>query len=253
VTFRVRLVRSRTTFFTPSQLPGCVLWLRSDLGVTGSPVASGSISAWSDQSGQGNNATVPAGTVPYSPNTGINGFPVIGSTGNTDVLTGTFTGTFGSSHTIFNVNGYTSGGAGAAAFAGTDNNFDTHTGFAQYFSGDPNTIIGEVSNTNTHITQATSTATPSTMNTGAIYSTAGNSSSVDLYINGSSVASSTVAFTPESPTNYLVLALAYPAGVVSSPLANVAYEFIVYNRVLSAAERIVVHRYLGGRYGISVP
>lgn len=38
--------------FQPTQLPGCVLWLRADLGVT---TVSGNVSAWADQSGQGNN------------------------------------------------------------------------------------------------------------------------------------------------------------------------------------------------------
>jgi hypothetical protein len=39
--------------FRPSNLPGCVLWLRADLGIT---VATG-VSTWADQSGNGNNFT----------------------------------------------------------------------------------------------------------------------------------------------------------------------------------------------------
>jgi len=40
--------------FSPLTIPGLMLWLRADLGVT---LNSGNVSAWADQSGQGNNAT----------------------------------------------------------------------------------------------------------------------------------------------------------------------------------------------------
>lgn len=40
--------------FLPTQLSGCVLWLRSDLGIT---LNGSSVSAWADQSGQGNSAS----------------------------------------------------------------------------------------------------------------------------------------------------------------------------------------------------
>jgi hypothetical protein len=44
-------VSSLAGSFLPTSLSGCVLWLRSDMGVT---QASGSVSKWADQSGQGN-------------------------------------------------------------------------------------------------------------------------------------------------------------------------------------------------------
>lgn len=40
--------------FVPTQLAGCVLWLRSDLGIS---LNGSNVSAWADQSGQGNNVT----------------------------------------------------------------------------------------------------------------------------------------------------------------------------------------------------
>ena len=60
-------------------------------------------------------------------------------------------------------------------------------------------------------------------------------------------------YTPATPNGYLAMGLALATGTISNALKNVAYEFIFYNRVLSASERKVVHRYLGNRYGISVP
>lgn len=44
--------------FVPSQLPGLVLWLRGDLGIT---IGTG-VSAWADQSGNGNNASQATGS-----------------------------------------------------------------------------------------------------------------------------------------------------------------------------------------------
>ncbi len=49
-TFRVRVSPSRQSFFNPSQLPGCALWLRSDLGVE---LVGGSVAFWADQSPAG--------------------------------------------------------------------------------------------------------------------------------------------------------------------------------------------------------
>lgn len=44
----------------PTQLSGCVLWLRADLGITKD--GSDKVSAWADQSGAGNNVTQATGT-----------------------------------------------------------------------------------------------------------------------------------------------------------------------------------------------
>jgi hypothetical protein len=53
-TFRIRAVVSKQSTFLPSLLPGCVLWLRTDLGVTLTQRSGTSfVTAWADQSGQG--------------------------------------------------------------------------------------------------------------------------------------------------------------------------------------------------------
>lgn len=57
-TFRVRVVGNRSSYFAPTQFPGCALWLRADRGITFSGTA---VSAWADQSGSNDphkNATV---------------------------------------------------------------------------------------------------------------------------------------------------------------------------------------------------
>ncbi len=59
----------------PSELGGCILWLRSDRGVTGS---SGSVSGWRDHSGLGNDAAQAAtGLQPSVGANGANGRPYV--------------------------------------------------------------------------------------------------------------------------------------------------------------------------------
>jgi hypothetical protein len=49
LTLRIRAVPSKQSFFAPAQLPGCVLWLRADLGVTLDTVGTGNVQQWNDQ------------------------------------------------------------------------------------------------------------------------------------------------------------------------------------------------------------
>src|SRR5262249_5516238 len=61
--------------FSPSQLPGLVLWLAADTGVTN---AGGTVSAWGDGSGKANHAAQPtaANQPTFLPN-GVHGHPAL--------------------------------------------------------------------------------------------------------------------------------------------------------------------------------
>jgi hypothetical protein len=247
-TFRIRVLRSRTRRFSPTLLPGCQLWLRSDLGIPSN--ATTAIATWGDQSGNGNTATSTPNSTPYSTTGGANGLPYLNG-GGTDYLTGSLA-SFGSgpSHTLFAVVEYPSTigsvmGAFSATVGGTQD-----TSFEQWANTTPNRV-GRTSSDPAG-TNADAVATSGLFGgTVAILSTTANASTSSLYINGSSVATAAISgFTPGSPTAYAVFAR---SGSGTNPLNGAGYEFIVYNRVLSAAELTVVHRYLGGRYGISVP
>jgi hypothetical protein len=251
VTFRVRAARSRTPFFSPTLIPGCVVWLRSDLGIPIAAVTSGSMAVnttWSDQSGGGRTATVQGAAATYAL-TGVNGLPVI-QTGATCFLESSSTafasGLFGANvtHTLFSVVVFPAA-ANAGAFAATINTYEINSSFAQL--ADTGAIRGRVSLHPANIDAASSSPSSGAL---GIYSTAGNTTSVDLYINGSLVTSQPVTFTPGTPAAYVACALSNP---IDFPLTGSAYEFIVYNSVLTAAQRLLVHRYLGARYGITVP
>jgi hypothetical protein len=242
-TFRVRVACSTTPFFVPTQLAGCQLWLRSDLGVT---MSGTNVSVWADQSGFGNDAQYHSGTLTYAPLArgvfaSLNPAAGMGK----GLMTGTFAnGGSITTHTLFCVVTYPS--ASSCPFAATDAAFDVNSAFQQFY--ETFTGIDGRSGTGGSFQTAVSTDT-SSLGHISVYSTAGDASTVDIFINGISKAS--VA------TTSLATAAAYVLFgedlIPDYPMGDLVYEFVVYNRVLTLAERLLVHRYLGGRYGIAVP
>lgn len=66
--------------FIPTHLPGCVLWLRADLGITKD--GSDRVSAWADQSGLGHDVTQGVGSEqPLWEATAFNGYPCVTANG----------------------------------------------------------------------------------------------------------------------------------------------------------------------------
>lgn len=85
-TFRVVGAASRVHggAFVPTQLAGCQLWLRSDMGVS---IVSGGVSSWADQSGNARDASQATGSKrPTLLQSAVNGFPAVSFDGVDDVL-----------------------------------------------------------------------------------------------------------------------------------------------------------------------
>jgi hypothetical protein len=71
--------------FEPIDISGCVLWLRSDLGITKD--GADKVSAWADQSGNGNDVTQAAGdSQPLWVASQLNGYPSIRFDGANDAM-----------------------------------------------------------------------------------------------------------------------------------------------------------------------
>ncbi len=250
-TFRARVAVSRSAFFTPPQLAGNTLWLRSDLGIPSGtlPGASATFASgktWGDQGPHGNNATS-VGAVPYGQAT-ANGIPGLGLSGSTSYFSGSGAN-WGPTHTLFVVGTYSGNTGLCCAFAATQAN-TADTAFSQLTLATSTDPVGRMSITGTNLDQSSGAAAPTIP---TIYSTAGSQAyGVDLAVNGVSYGPTT-GLTPGVPDSFLVLAQAVSGGNAVSPMQGTVYEVILYNRVLSAAERIIVTRYLGGRYGIAVP
>jgi len=243
-TFRIRVMFNRTSYFTPTQLSGCLLWLRADLGMTLSGTFA---SGWADQSGNRNNASqgTPANQPPYVQNA-MNGWPALQGNGssNWDIPTSSFT--LGTDATLI---------AACQPAATTQNNtarLVEHKYNQTYYLGCDQTgqkykfiVNNTVSPFGT--AEGGSVALANTIVTGT-YASATTTGT--LYVNGTSVATST--FTTPTPTSL-------PLHVMHSADSFVTYwngylgEIIIYNRALAASELTRVHRYLGARYGVSVP
>jgi len=246
-TFRIRAVFGRNSFFAPPQIPGCVLWLRSDLGVV-TTAGGKSISSWADQSGSGNTASAGAATPTYSASGGVFDLPKITTAaGANQHMLGNFA-TSVSTHTLFAVLGYGTPLNNYASFAGTDVANAVNSGFAQ-FSETPTGLTGRSGSGG--VFASANTSDTSSIGAPGIYSTAAASNAnVDLWVNGVSMATAATAFTLASCPKYVLFGLGLP---LQYNFIGDAYEFVLFNTVLNAADRTRVHRYLGARYGIVVP
>jgi hypothetical protein len=247
LTFRVRVIPGRSSFFAPTDINGVVLWLRSDVGIT---LNGSNVSAWADQSGQGNNAaqTTAANQPPFNAATGVRGLPKLSPTG-THWMTGLLPGV--GNYTLFAVGSYPSPIVNDALFAAVqDPTFTLDSGFSQFTDSTSATVIGRANQAAGGTVRATTTDTTS-LGTVGIYSTAAaDATSVDLFINGVSKGSTTFANPLALSNNYALMSRTNGGSYNHN---GDVYEFIVFNRVLTTNERIQVHRYLGGRYGIAVP
>jgi hypothetical protein len=247
-TFRVRLAASRTAHFSPTQLSGCVLWLRSDLGIT---LSSSQVSGWADQSGYANDASQTGGSLPnYSAASGVNGLPkLIGRAAGASPaswMIGTFAATSApTNHTAIAVVTYPTPITNAAAFAGCTTGYAVNSSFSQFTGGAGiyGRIDGGAGGADAIINDSSSLGSP------GIYTTNCDSSNVDIWVNGVKRATS-AAFANAQAVQYVLLALDNSG---TYAIAGDAYEYIFFNRVLSAYELAQIHRYLGGRYSIAVP
>jgi hypothetical protein len=227
--------------FVPTMLPGCVCWLRGDLGIT---LNGGNVAAWADQSGNGNNAVqATAGNQPAYSATGYDGLPCVdwgtGAGGrdlvvaslslglytmvgairadavsgyflvhNSDTTNGSYI--YGIANNAFNING-----------AGVDSGYNV---VANWLSDGVRRTVS-VNYGGTHATH---------------FSWRNGTPDVDVSTNagepGSGVATGPL-YLGNSQAN---------TGLYKGVMA----EVIVYNRSLSAQELTLVHTYLKSRYGL---
>jgi hypothetical protein len=233
-TFRILGKHSRQSFFVPTLLAGCVLWLRGDLGI--SP-AGGPVSTWSDQSGLGHNASG-ANHKPTFNATAMNGFPAIQGDGATLYM---------STNDIL----LTITPAVTMCAAVQPSNLDVNAHRILEFDSTNLYELGITSTPNYDFTVKGTSAAGGmpAINTNAIVTGVYAAPTSTLYVNGSPVKTAS----PTAPAaNHDPLFLM--ASTTGTLLWN-GYlgEVIVYNRVLATQELALVHRYLGARYGVSVP
>jgi hypothetical protein len=188
VTFRIRAVPSRAPFFVPTQISGCVLWLRSDLGLT---LSGQSVSGWADQSGKGNNASQ-AGAAEPTLSISSYGFPKLTTTA-AQYMSGAFSSP-PSNFTLYAVVVFPSPIANSGAFASTDASGTEDSGASLLTDSGGGEIFAAQGTTGGAVGNLALVTTSNLASLGSvgIYSTAANATSVDLWINGQSIGTAAV-------------------------------------------------------------
>jgi hypothetical protein len=228
-TFRVRMARSRTPFFSPTMVPGCALWLRADLGV-----ASG-VATWLDQSA--NRASFSKSGTPTLTASAINGLPAVNTTMGFLETAGV---TVAQPDTLIVVCQSSTADPGNYMVLSSGTSNADNQQLAQTLS-----VMNEVNlnaGTGANVTLNSTITSPTILQVDWV------SSSAQVYQNGSAAGS---GVTVNSNSN----TIGYVGAQWSSdfPFSGTIAEVLLFAPALTSRWRTLVNRYLGARYAISVP
>jgi hypothetical protein len=209
--------------FSPTDLSGLSLWLKSNAGVT---MDGSNVTAWADQSGNGNNVNDVA-NMPMLVNNFINGYPAIYFRGTNYLYNSGFT-TTGGANTFFNVVKFLSGNR---VFTSINTNIliGSYGGYSdRMYDGNDWTYEGTDPSTNWKLNSAYFGQGASFYQNGILLGTSGS----DIQLNGISIGG-------------------HPNWEDGSGTAECYHaEVIMYNRKLSEIERQQVESYLNTKYAI---
>ena len=239
-----RLLRPRQTGFTPRSISGLALWL--DAADSSTITIGAGVSIWADKSGNGRNATQGVGGKQPIRNGTINNRSVITFQGTDDTMSIANVPDFNAtSQTVIVVSRQTSAANQALFYkaigsssAGVIMRYRTGTAFWLYQKNDASgETLSSNSNTNTNVNVYTAILQPS--------SQAG-------FVNGA--APSTGQATNTVTTTYDDTGAIWIGSRrdVGEYLAGDVCEILHWPRALLPAERQLVERYLGKKWGITV-
>jgi hypothetical protein len=232
--------------FTPStSISGCLLWLDgADTSTTSMTQSSGTVSVWKDKSGNGYNFTQLYSSLPtittITRQTGIF-FAANQALRNTTLP-------FPTTYTIFAVANQTGSPSGYAYILHSPYNAD-HIIFFGTFSGTRNfaTFAGPVGAWNDLAANTPNTNVATTSSTASVLCCTNNGTTLTPYINGNIM--NTKTGTNAAATG-MIIGDTYISG---QPWLGTIGEIIVYNSILSTAQRQQVEIYLSRKWGVSVP
>jgi hypothetical protein len=231
--------------FEPIDISGCVLWLRSDMGITKD--GGNLVSAWADQSGNGNDAIqAVAGNQPLWIDAQINGHPAIYSAAGDESMKGNISGISNSFTAFFvaNFHGFnhlTPTGFGSLIGAGQANDSDNISSVTFYHNS-ATSLMAYSLGVGPSVTPVNADAW-----TLLEYKWNGDVSQI-AYKNG--VQTDAAAIDKDiSPATYILFAR-WVGGIPSNFEQDYFAEVIIYNSALSDSNRQLVETYLNGRYAI---
>jgi hypothetical protein len=240
--------------FLPTNFSGCVLWLDGNdpLGTGLIPKNNATITAWIDKSSRNNSSTV-TGTLTYQSSFANNNGSIKFS-GTQYIQNTTFTLAL-SVKTFFMVcSSYAATANGSPAgyiyFGNVGNVYDQQTGTA--YQG-PETgfnnkfgFLQGYGNGGYYTSVTTAGETPL-----GIYGDTQNSTTASLYVNGSNLATNTLSYTPGLATGFRIGKRSDNLGASAYNLYGNICEIIVYNVLLSTAQRQKVEGYLASKWGLT--
>ncbi len=238
----------RLSAFKPTKFSGCALWLAADRGVT---TVDGKVSAWADQSGNGNHAAqTTANYRPLYVASAQGGRPTLRFDGSNDVLSvgspslpmgsSTRTGFVVVKRETSSTEGYIFKYGALSAFRSL--------GFCFAHQGTTSAYLGYYAH---DVFKSSASDTSGTIWT--FGNSESNVSSSFLYKNGSSQMPLTL-FGSDGTINTTAGAMYIGdfSDAHSYPFYGDISEIIIFNRALTDNERIKVEQYLSGKYAITL-
>jgi hypothetical protein len=256
-TFRIRAVPYKQSFFLPTQIPGCALWLRADLGTTlvGSP-GSQTVSQWNDQSGSGDAAkNLAQGTTTRQPSySAANG-----------LLNGQATLTFVAANNLFMTSGAWASVLGQpTTWVVVARNVETGTSTEYLLDGNDTTHGQAIEFAATSPPAVTIFANGTALtwsNAGASWNPNAkallgewNGSTSNIYFNNFTTASvsGTVGGGTAGAQASMTLGSHNQASGGGSNWDGDVAEIIAYSGILAPKDKSRLRNYLNGRYGLSI-
>lgn len=240
--------KRRRRGFAPTQLDGCVLWLRSDLGLTGT---GGSTPTWANQGSLGGGFTT-TGSLGYTASNALfNGHPTVDGSG-----AGRLVSSLGAASWKFLHDGT---GASIAAVWRTSVNggwiLDTCNGVAanvgithRHLTSGGGYTVANAAGATWLVSLAAADALDTTYANLLRHATT-KTPDGDYRRNGAFVESETYTGTPDPGNPSGTLNLLGRTGGANSLTGNLA-EVIAYNRYISDSEATQLEDYLVARYGL---
>jgi hypothetical protein len=248
-TFRVRVIPSKQSFFVPTDLGGCALWLRADLGTT--LVASGGnqfVQQWNDQSASGDaNKNLSQATLANQPqfnaaNAGFNLAPTLtlSSASSTTMSSGTWA--------VELVQPSTWIVASSNRNLTTTRTLITGNTFSVLQGVDYDPSIPAV---NLRV-PSTSLEDDLSWTGSAALLGEWNGASSQCFFNNFSSSSAGADLTDASGNQNSMTLGSYPSGAGGANWDGDVAEIIAYNRVLLRSEKMRLRSYLNGRYALGI-
>jgi len=240
--------------FSPANVSGLSLWLKADAGVT---TSGSNVTAWADQSGNGNNATARTGNATLVSSV-INGKPVLRFDGTSNLITNNFfVNNYNTPITIIAVSKASASTVRgeqptARYIVGVTNNGGYQFGlsYGAYGAENPN-----FSNSYgiSYVSGADIESSPMGENEKRIASTINSGSEISFFLDATLVG--TADPTEQSGGNNSTGAFSIGSDVVLDEIDNFfctcdIAEIIIYNRAVTTTERQQVEAYLNTKYAI---